>query len=276
MENRMEELVTAVIVTHNSQKYLSLCVEALRKQVHVSVRIIVIDSGSVNTNYLEELKKADDISVVFTGNIGFSKGNNLGWDHCKNENGYTLFLNPDTFVSKEFIANGIRSLEDEKDSAIISGKLYGYDIDKKCVSERFDSTGIFRKWYGKWFDRGQNSVDRGQFNTKEVVPALCGALMLCKNKVLCELGDRIFDEDFFLYKEDIELSLRIRKNGWSLVYDPRLIAYHCRGWSKRRDQILYQTKLLASSNEILLYKKHPSPYMLWAIMKYLLVKFFKV
>jgi GT2 family glycosyltransferase len=90
---------------------------------------------------------------------------------------------------------------------------------------------------------------------------------------LLALPGPVFDPDFFLYKEDIELSLRMRKAGWQLLYDPRLLAYHGRGWNKKRGEMAVKLRCMAAANEILLYKKHPSPYMLWAWMKYLLVRF---
>jgi GT2 family glycosyltransferase len=98
--------------------------------------------------------------------------------------------------------------------------------------------------------------------------------MVCRKEPLDELGNNVFDEDFFLYKEDIELSLRLRKNGWKLLFDPQLHAFHCRGWNAERKTVPLQTRLTASRSEILLYKKHPSPYILWAMFKYGLVRWF--
>ena len=81
----------------------------------------------------------------------------------------------------------------------------------------------------------------------------------------------VFDPDFFLYKEDIELCLRIRKTVWKIVYVPGILVYHCRGWGKRRE-MPYEQRLLAARSELLLYVKHPSGYMIWAVAKYVLVR----
>ncbi|MCI5208737.1 MAG: hypothetical protein D3910_08075, partial [Candidatus Electrothrix sp. ATG2] len=91
-----------------------------------------------------------------------------------------------------------------------------------------------------------------------------------------ESGAAVFDPDFFLYKEDIELCLRIRKAGWRLVSLPEILVYHCRGWQKDRQDISFQLRLTAAKSELLLYRKHPSPYILWALSKYLLVRWLKI
>jgi GT2 family glycosyltransferase len=97
--------------------------------------------------------------------------------------------------------------------------------------------------------------------------------MACRLEALPAVATgQVFDEDFFLYKEDIELSLRLRKNGWKLLYEPKVRAFHCRGWGGRRREVPLALRLAAARSEVLLYRKHPSPYMLWAVGKYLLVR----
>ena len=141
-----------------------------------------------------------------------------------------------------------------------------------------DSTGIFRKWYGRWYDRGQGEPDRGQFAWPDDVPAACGALLFCRKKALDQValaGGAVFDPDFFLYKEDIELCLRLRKKGWLTRYEPGIKAWHGRGWRQRGEMSL-ALRTAAAKSEIILYRKHPSPYLLWALLKYLAVRLLKV
>jgi GT2 family glycosyltransferase len=112
----------------------------------------------------------------------------------------------------------------------------------------------------------------------EEIPAACGAFLFCRKRALEEasLGPgRIFDPDFFLYKEDIELCLRIRHAGRKIVYLPDVKVLHCRGWQQRKT-IARSLRLTAAASELLLYRKHPSPYIIWALAKYLLVRFFRV
>lgn len=271
----MSNNVTAIIVTHNSENCLEKCLDHLYRQSHPPSEIIVVDSGSSNKKYLVENSYAKRIHVIFEENIGFSRANNRGYEQKSSLCDYVLFLNPDTFVEKDFIENALVELRDNPRVGVLSGKLHGYNVEQARPTGRLDSTGIFRKIYGRWYDRVRNQKDVGRFSKKEEVPALCGALLFCRVKCLEQLGKKVFNEAFFLYKEDIEFSLRIRKIGWKLLYVPELQAYHCRGWQKRK-RVDVDLKKTAARSEILLYKEHPSPYIIWAYLKYWLVNYFRI
>lgn len=273
----MSRPVSAIIVTHNSAGVLPHCLEALGRQSMPANRIVIVDSGSTEREYLETLRKKDGLILLEAENIGFGQANNLGMSAIPPEPGTVLFLNPDTFLHSDFIANCCRILEKNLQIGVITGKMLGYDPVHGKPTGKLDSTGIFRKWYGRWYDRGQGETDAGRYDASSEVPAVCGALMCCRTEALMSLGGgAVFDKEFFLYKEDIELSLRLRDKGWQLVYDPTLLAYHCRGWQKDRQLIPHSLRCMAAWNEVLLYKKHPSPYIVWAIFKHLLVKYLRV
>ncbi len=272
----MTNMVSVIIVTHDSQKFIDKCIDAVKQQSKQVEEIIVVDSGSTTRDYLKILNEHDEVVLVETDNIGFSRANNLGYNRANKDAGYFVFLNPDTFISSNFLEYAITILNKNEEVGVISGKLLGYDIDANTATGRIDSTGVFRKVYGRWYDRGQSEFENNRYNIIEEVPALCGALLFCRGTALKSLGKEIFDPDFFLYKEDIELSLRLRKKGWKLLYHPNLLAYHCRGWHTKRKNISLQKRIMAASHEILLYKKHPSPYIVWALLKYFLVKICKI
>lgn len=269
----MHPAVSAIIVTHNSAAVLSRCLDALSCQTVALAEVIVVDSGSDDCEYLLPYKELEWVRVIETSNVGFSQANNLGMKLVAVQTEFVLFLNPDTFLTPLFLETALLVSQKNPRSGIISGKLCGYDAEKGVATGRLDSTGVFRKWYGRWYDRGQGEVDKGQYDKGAVVPALCGALLFCRVSALLDLGETIFDPDIFLYKEDIELSLRMRKKGWQLSYHPELMAYHCRGWKNQRGNMPLKIRKMAAESEILLYKKHPSPYRLWAWLKYLLVRF---
>ncbi len=268
--------ISVIIVTHNSGAVLPQCLRALHQQTLAAREIIVVDSGSDDRLFLNTLQQREDIQVISTNNVGFSRANNLGFTRVTPDTDFVLFLNPDAFLPPDFFETAVAIYREYPLAGILSGKLQGYDIDQGRATGRLDSTGIFRKWYGRWFDRGHGEKDRGNYDSSSFVPALCGALLLCRMDALRSLSGPPFDPDFFLYKEDIELSLRLRKAGWKLLYHPRLSAFHCRGWNRTRKAVPAGQRMMAAISEITLYKKHPSPYMLWAILKYFLVRFFAV
>lgn len=272
----MQAATAAIIVTHNSQHVIDGCLEALFKQSRPINQIILVDSGSSNIQYLDKYENQDPVTMVEAGNIGFSRANNLGVRQLDDHIQYVLFINPDLFLFENFHEVLEKEFSKREEPTVLTGKLLGYDVEKNTPTGRLDSTGIFRKWFGRWYDRGQGDIDKGQYDTTQMVPAICGALMCFSRTTLQKLDYKPFNPDFFMYKEDIELSLRLRKKGQKLVYLPELQAYHCRGWQPERKKMPIELREMAALNEVKMYLLHPSPYIVWALMKYILVKLFKI
>ena len=266
--------IAVLIVTHNAEPYLDQCLRALRIQAG-EPSLIVVDSGSASTHYLDALTVWGAARLVRTTNVGFAQANNLGYIDCPTDAEYVVLLNPDAFLAAGVFAKALAIMERQPQVGCLTGRLLGYDINADRPTGLLDSTGIFRAWYGRWFDRGQGAPDRGQFNEAETVPAACGAFLFCRKSALDQVappGGGLFDPAFFLYKEDIELGLRLRASGWSILYHPSLIVHHCRGWNRHRRAMSPALRRTAAAAEILLYRRHPSPYMLWAVCKYVLVR----
>ncbi len=272
---------SVIIVTHNSQADLPVCLEALKKQTCMVDQIIVVDSGSKDTSYLKEWLHDPAVHLSLEqDNIGFCQGNNLGLSQVSLHTDYVLFLNPDAFLTPTFIQEAISVMEKEEASNIgaLSGWLLGYDRIQKRPTGRIDSSGIFRSWYGRWFDRDQGKIYQDHLYTKqEEVPALCGALMFCRHQALKSVllaPCQVMDPSFYMYKEDIDLSLRMKQKGWMLIFDPSLVAYHCRGWQQDRSKVARRFRLLSAQNEMRLYKRLKSPCYFYSACKYWLVKIF--
>lgn len=273
--SRKNGLRTAVIiVTHNSQAVLPRCLASLAWQTVPPDAVALVDSGSADTAYLQPYADQPGFTVLLEKNIGFSRGNNRGWQAVGQEADCVLFLNPDAFPAPDSVERASNVLSANQDVGGVGGRLLGFDAASGQPTGLLDSTGVFRRWFGRWYDRDQGQPDSGQRRQREEVPALCGAFLFCRNAALKQAalrGGAVFDPDFFLYKEDIELCIRLRSNGWRLCYLPDITVHHCRGWQDNRRQMPYPLRLTSARSELLLYRKHPSPYLLWALAKYLLV-----
>lgn len=279
MKNHSKPLCAVIIVTHNSQPYLATCLAHLKAQTQRPDQIIIVDSGSFDTGYLSAHAKEKGVVLCLQKeNIGFCRGNNIGLSYVSFKTDYILFLNPDAFLWPSFIQRAIVRMENAASARIgvLSGLLLGYDVEKKAATGLIDSSGIFRTWYGKWYDRDQGNVyGKRIFPDLEPVPAICGALMFCRLNAIQSvyLGpNQAMDESFFMYKEDIDLSLRLRKKGWSLIFDPSLTAYHCRGWNQNRAAVPRVFRLMSAKNEMRLNARIKSPYYFYSALKYLAVK----
>jgi len=270
-----------VIVTHNSKSYLDRCMNCIKQQSHRPSQIVIVDSGSTDTAYLKRYQNKRGVTVVLCPeNIGFSSGNNVGYSHVLPACEHVLFLNPDAFLTPNFLrdASHYLSQRSHKDVGALTGMLLGYNQAADSPTGKYDSTGIFRTWYGRWYDRGQNeSFPQVLYQKEETLPAICGALMFCRKKAIDEVlinGKDVFDPAFFMYKEDIDLSMRLRQKGWILKYVPTLSVYHCRGWNPNRKQVPKKQRLMSARNEMRLHARAVSPYVVYSALKYAAVKLF--
>lgn len=272
----MNAIVSIIIVTHNSQSFLPRCIEAIDHQTVRPYQIIVVDSGSDDSSYLDEISERDLCEVKKLSSVGFAAANNKGLESLDTACDYVLFINPDTFLSTVVIEKSLEIMERFPRVAILTGLLEGYDLSRSCKTGKIDSTGIFRAWYGRWYDRGKGEAIGHKYQDPENVPAVCGALMFARTSALRPELPELFDESFFMYKEDIELSVRLSEKGWKLHYSPEIRAFHCRGWNDSRRAISRNMRIMSARNEIRIYQKHPSIYMVWAQFKYLLVRILNI
>lgn len=260
--------VGVVIVTHNSEKYLSKAIEHLQAQTY-PVEIVIIDSGSKDPSYVNAYRSIAKVRIL-ARNAGFCDGNNEGFKELDTD--YILFLNPDAFISSTFIEEAVQFMKQTPDAGAVTGKILGYCL-REGPTGLYDTTGIFHTWFGKWFDRGQGEeVESNLYDQMECIPAICGAVMFCRSKALIQVSrhNQIFNPDFFMYKEDIDLSLRMRGRGWHLYYVPQLQAYHCRGWTDRK-AMAKKLRLCSARNEIRVNKWKPH-HLAYSVTKYLAVR----
>ncbi len=282
--------VAVIIVTHNSERHIHKCMECLLAQTSTPEQIIIVDSGSTNCEYLQQYTDLKGVDLT-TGNIdiGFCKGNNLGLTRVHKDIDYVLFLNPDAFAMPSFIRKALSFMEDKSNArcGALTGTTLGYSIEKNAPTGLYDTTGIFRSWWGRWYDRGQGEVRNPQkYTTTEQIPAICGAVYFCRNEAIkdvllpsagitqeCEL----FDTRFYMYKEDIDLSLRLKKRGWKLMFVPEVVAFHCRGWNPDRKTMPQKMRMHSATNELRIQWKQKSPIpLLYSFFKYCAVKYLNI
>lgn len=283
-QSKRSPACAVVFVTHNSERFISHAMEGLRTQTKVPEQIIIVDSASTDSSYLSPFANQPNVHIEYIKtNIGFCRGNNLGRSLVPEDCPYILFLNPDAFLSPTFIAEAIAFMEskDHKRCGVMTGILLGYDITRNKPTGTYDSTGIFSTWYGKWFDRDQGlPCDPKKYQRIESVPAICGALMFCRKNALdsVQMGKyEVFDSAFYMYKEDIDLSYRLKKAGWQLMLVPQLIAYHCRGWQRNRSMVPRKLRLLSAKNELRMHVRQNAPIkMLYSLLKLTFVFCFNI
>lgn len=277
---KVKPKIAVIIVSYNCPEHIKRNMDSLRRQTRKPNQIIIVDNKSEDSTYLESFN--EDAEIIYNNlNIGFCAANNEGLSKIDDQTNYVLFLNPDAFLTEQFIEKALDFMEDPENASCgaMTGILLGFDPNKEKPTGLYDSTGIFSTPYGKWFDRDQGQkINPNLYITKEEVPAICGALMLCRKKALMNaaLKDQtVWDNTFFMYKDDIDLSLRLRKKGWKLMFVPDLVAYHCRGWAQNRSEMSKEARLGSAKNELRMHLRSKEyQFLPYSLIKYAAVKFF--
>lgn len=251
-ENKWSNRCAVIIVSYNNADHVAKCMDALQHQTVPPHQIILVDTGSEDLTYLEQYQNQAHV-IQAEPESGYCAGNNIGYLAVDPAVDAVLFLNPDAFLFPDFIENGLHYLNHNSDVGAITGLTLGYDFEANKPTGSIDTTGIFSTWYGKWYDRGQGaSYSPSTAPPSQQVPAICGAVFFGRKTALDQtrIDREVMDSQFFMYKEDIDLSLRLKKNKWQLMYVPELKAYHCRGWKKNRRRMPRKYRLCSARNDL--------------------------
>lgn len=233
----MQSLVSISIVTWNSMPYIQKCLQHIYEQKGIRYEVIVSDNCS-SDGTLDFLRNQRGIKVIEQGfNTGFSYAHNQAIK--KSSGDFILVINPDVFLTPTYTAELLRTIQSGTRIGQAIGKLYRVrSVNEIGSSNIIDSTGLFFTRNQRHFDRGSGEVDRGQYNNQEYIFGVCGAAALYLRVALIDsaIDDEYFDEDFFAYREDADLSWRMQLFGWKAVYSPFAIAYHIRGMRSNDDR----------------------------------------
>lgn len=211
-----------VVPNWNGVDSIAAALDSLQAQTYKTI-IVVVDNGSEDGS-IELIKKKypDVILLEQSKNLGFAGGVNVGIKHAiEHDAEYVALFNNDATADKNWLSNLIDRLENEPKAGIATGKLMRSD------KEHIDSTGEFYTIWGMPFPRGRNELDQAQFDKAELVFAASGGASLYRVEMLKQIG--LFDEDFFAYFEDVDISFRAQLSGWKVWYEPAAVAYHAVG-----------------------------------------------
>ena len=219
--------LAVIVINWNGIEDTLLCVDSLLKQTHKTLQIIVVDNGSTdNSKQLLEKKQSEVgeerlTTIYLPHNTGFTGGVNTGINYAlaRNFDGIALFNN-DAVADKNWLKELADSLFKQPKTGIATGLLLHED------SKTIDSTG---DWYSLWglpFPRSRNEPPKNAPKAGYVFSGSGGA-SLYRPEMLEEIG--IFDNHYFAYYEDVDISFRAQLAGWQVFYNPKAVAYHKQG-----------------------------------------------
>lgn len=211
--------VSVVIANYNGKHYLKDCLDSLYIQNFKDFEIILVDNDSSDGSAdLVEGEYPDVILIRNPANLGFAEGTNQGIRDSKGE--FILTLNNDTRLEPGFLDRILDPMEGNGRVGICASKMLFPD-------GRINSTGLCISRSGAAWNRGMFQEDKGQYDHQEEVFGASAGAALYRRSMLDEIG--LFDEDFFMYMEDVDLSFRARLAGWNCIYVPAAVVYHHHG-----------------------------------------------
>lgn len=242
--------LSIIILNYNVRYFLELCLKSVEAAiVNIDAEIIVVDNNSKDDSCKMVKELFPNISLIENKeNSGFSKGNNLGVLQAKGE--FLCILNPDTVVSEDTFVKLLKLSEDKKDLGIVGCKLInGGGIFLPESKRNIPTINVaFKKILGFSKSYYANHLSENENGEADI---LVGAFMLIKKNVYDDVGG--FDEDYFMYGEDIDLSYKVLKAGYKNYYFGEVKVIHYKGESTLKDRF-YARRFFGAMQ--IFYKKH--------------------
>lgn len=226
--------VDVVIVSFNSRSHLRACVEPFAAEDDFSV--VVIDNASLDDS-LDRIRDLRVSAIAQDENHGFAHASNVGF--AEGQAPYVLFLNPDARIDPEAVRKLARVLHTSSRIGAVGPRTLSDDGSLEFSQRRFPTAvSTFAQAlfvhrllpHARWTDEVVR--EPSAYETRSTPDWLSGACLLIRRDLLARLGG--WDDDFFLYCEDMDLCARMRASGAEVAYEPSVTAQHVGGASAPR------------------------------------------
>lgn len=216
------EKIFIVVPNWNGKDRLGACLDSLLAQSRAAT-IVVVENGSTDGSREFVHEKYPQVELVVNQqNLGFAGGVNSGIRFAMNHSADAIALfNNDAVAHPDWLQHLAAALEKHPAVGITTCKLLS--ADKKTI----DSTGDFYTTWGLPFPRGRDEPNTDKFDQDRYVFGASGGASLYRTKLFEDIG--LFDEDFFAYYEDVDISFRAQLADWKVLYVPTAEAYHEHG-----------------------------------------------
>lgn len=213
----MKRLVTVIVVNWNGKMCLSQCLNALRKQSFQEMNVVVVDNGSTDGSTEVVRQLYPEVSLLaLKDNLGFAAANNIVI--CQVETEYVALLNNDAIADPYWLENLLSALSVNPEAGFAASKML-YQEAPHLIDRAGD--GYTMAGAGSLRGRGR---DAHEFDKSEWAFGACAGAALYRKSMIRDVG--LFDEDFFLLYEDVDLSFRAQLKGYKCLYVPNAIVYH--------------------------------------------------
>jgi GT2 family glycosyltransferase len=264
--------LSIVIVNYNVKEFLQNLIHSIFKAGEkISYEVIIVDNASDDGSVELLQEKFPDVKLIVNGkNLGFSRANNIGMSVAKGK--YILLINPDSIVQEDTFEKMVSFFEDTPDAGLAGCKILNPDGTLQLACRRsfpgpwtsfckvIGLSNLFPK--SKFFAR-YNLTYLDEDKTYEV-DAISGSFMMIKKETLEKVGN--FDEQFFMYGEDLDWCYRIQKAGYKVYYVHNTQIIHYKGESTKRSGI-DETKVFYAAMHLFVKKHLATSFIVEAILR---------
>jgi GT2 family glycosyltransferase len=248
--------VAVVILNWNGGSDILACLTSVFQSTHTALEVIIVDNGSIDGSSDEIRARFPQVHFICNPeNLGFAKGSNQGMEWALGRGiEYVLLLNGDARLHSNAIHELLAVVCQENDSVVACPKMYLGGLDAQ-IQRLWFAYGKVKLWAGSFQNPAFNQVDAPQWSLPRNMEYASGCCMLIPARILRDVG--MFDESFFAYCEDIDLSLRVRKAGFQLRYVPTGHLWH--GSLRPTNRTRMATyRYLSTRNNLWVVRKHGS------------------
>ncbi len=216
---------TVIVLNYNGEHLLPACLDSLIKQTDAAIDTTVVDNGSTDGSAALVASRYPEVRfLALNSNFGFSRANNAAiQDALERGSDYTLLLNNDTFAATDFVSQMLSVMDADPTIAAVCPKIY---FAHKPTTLWY-AGGDFNLWTSATRHRGWMQTDEGQFDDDRDITQATGCAMLVRRSAIEKVG--LLDEQFWIYAEDLDWSVRFCKHGYRLVFAPKAHLWHLDG-----------------------------------------------
>jgi len=236
--------VVVIVVNWNGKDVTLDCLASLQCVHRPPPHILVVDNGSTDDSVTAIRSQYPDVDLLaLNENRRFAGGNNAGIQKAFAEGAdFVLLLNNDTVVDPDFLSALLARIGTEDRCGMVVPKIYYHDPPDLL----WYAGGEISFWTGTMRHRGIREVDHGQHDTATETGYATGCCVLVSRELIARVGQ--LDESFFIYTEDADWSMRARRAGYRIMYEPRARIWHKLSVSTGGHLSLFKLKNKAFSN----------------------------
>ncbi len=272
-----EPLVFVILVNWNGKSVTLDCLDSLTKISYGNFRIVVVDNASTDGSPQEIRQRFPDVVVlVQKENLRFAGGNNVGMKYALEQKAELLcLLNNDTTVERDLLTHLVARIRADRHIGMVAPKIYYHSEPDRI----WFAGGEISMWTGTMKHTGIRETDTGHYEHSAEIDYATGCCMLTTREVIEKVG--MFDETYFMYTEDADLSMRIRRAGYTIMFEPKAKIWHKLSVASGGHLSLFKMKNKFLSNLRFFFRYATVPQRLvfpwmniavngWAAMKYVL------